>query len=607
MAQITINGKAIQARDNATILEAATENNIKIPTLCYLKDVHKIGSCRICVVEVDGAKGLQASCVTPVANNMVIHTNSPRVRRARKVLYELLLSDHPKDCLNCGRNRHCELQELGELLQVDSSRFEGEKSKDFVDASSPSIVRDAGKCVLCRRCVTVCNEVQGVGVLNAQERGFDTTISPGGGMLLGTAACSNCGQCTVVCPVNALKEHDSTAAVWKALADPTKTVIVQTAPAIRAALGEEFGLPAGSRVTGKMATALRELGFRYVFDTNFTADLTIMEEGFELLGRITNYMKSLGKIDDAGIAKLGLPAHLPEPVLPMITSCSPGWIKYVEHYYGDKLAHLSSCKSPHTMLGALCKSFLAEKENIDPKSMFVVSIMPCTAKKYEITRPEMANDSLPNVDAVLTTRELAKMIKEAGIDFTELVDSPFDNPLGLSTGAADIFGTTGGVMEAALRTVYEVVTGRELPFDGLHVQPIQGFDRIKSAAITLEDCKPEWAFLNGVTVNIAVTSGLKGASMLMDEIKEGKSPYLFIEVMGCPGGCISGGGQPRSDDPDVRTKRMHAIYTEDESKLMRKSHENPDILKLYELYLGSPNGHKSHELLHTGYTNRGKY
>lgn len=608
MIELTINGKKIQARDGATILEAATENNIKIPTLCYLKDVHKIGSCRICVVEVEGAKGgLQASCVTPAATGMVVRTNTPRVRRARKVLYELLLSDHPKDCLNCGRNRHCELQELGELLQVDSSRFDGEKSKDFVDDSSPSIVRDASKCVLCRRCVTVCNDIQGVGVLNAQNRGFDTTVCPGGDILLGSAACSNCGQCTVVCPVNALKEKDSTEAVWQALADPGRVAVVQTAPAIRAALGEEFGLPVGTLVTGKLATALRELGFKYVFDTNFTADLTILEEGYELLGRITAHMKSLGKVDDAGIQKLGLPEHLPAPVLPMITSCSPGWIKYIEHYYGDRIAHLSSCKSPHTMLGALVKSYVAEKAGTDPRSMYVVSIMPCTAKKYEITRPEMQNGGMPNVDAVLTTRELARMIKTAGIDFVNLPETEFDNPLGLSTGAADIFGTTGGVMEAALRTVYEVVTGRELPFEGLHVAPIQGFERIKSATITLENCKPEWAFLNGVSVSIAVTSGLKGASMLMDEIKEGKSPYLFIEVMGCPGGCISGGGQPRSEDPDFRTKRMNAIYREDEGKKLRKSHENPDVMKLYAEFLGSPNGHRSHELLHTTYVNRGKF
>jgi len=607
MVELTINGKKIQAKDNATILEAATENGIKIPTLCYLQGVHKIGSCRICVVEVENAKALMASCVTPVAPNMVVKTNTPRVRHARKVLYELLLSDHPKDCLNCERNQHCELQELGETLHVGSSRFEGGRSKADTDDSSASIVRDATKCVLCRRCVTVCNDIQGVGILNAQHRGFNTEICPGEGLLMGTSACSNCGQCTVVCPVNALHEKDSTADVWKALADPAKTVVVQTAPAIRAALGEEFGLPAGTLVTGKMATALRELGFKYVYDTNFTADLTILEEGYELLGRITNLMKSKGKIDDAGIKKLGLPDHLPAPVLPMVTSCSPGWIKYIENFYGEELSHLSSCKSPHTMLGALVKSYVAEKQAIDPKSMVVVSIMPCTAKKYEIKRPEMQNDGMANVDAVLTTRELARMIKEAGIDFANLPDGTFDNPLGISTGAADIFGTTGGVMEAALRTVYEVVTGRELPFDNLHVAPIEGFERIKSATITLENCKPEWSFLNGVAVGIAVTSGLKGASMLMDEIKAGKSPYLFIEVMGCPGGCISGGGQPRSSDPDFRTKRMQAIYREDEGKKLRKSHENPDVQRLYAEFLGQPNGHKSHELLHTSYTSRGRF
>jgi iron-only hydrogenase group A len=452
--------------------------------------------------------------------------------------------------------------------------------------------------------VTVCNEVQGVGALNAQHRGFTTEIGPGGDMLLGSAVCAFCGQCTTVCPVDALHEADSTAAVWKALADPDKVVVVQTAPAVRAALGEEFGLPPGTLVTGRMAESLRRLGFDYVFDTNFTADLTILEEGYELLGRIVSLFRSKGAVSDERLAKLGLPEHLPAPVLPMVTSCSPGWIKYVEHFHAPLLDHLSTCKSPHMMLGALTKSWFAEKTGIDPKKMFVVSIMPCTAKKFEVTRPEMENGGVRNVDAVLTTRELGRMVREAGLGFPTLPEGRFDNPMGLSTGAADVFGVTGGVMEAALRTVYEVVTGRTLPFDRLHVAPIQGFERIKSASFALTDVKPEWDFLEGVEVGIAVTSGLAGARILMDQVAEGKSPYLFIEVMGCPGGCISGGGQPRLTTNEVRQMRLEAIYREDEGKPIRKSHENPDILKLYAEFLGAPNGHRSHELLHTHYTAR---
>ena len=604
MIHLTVDERPLVAEEGETILQVATRNHIEIPTLCYLKDVHKTGACRLCVVEVTGSKTLVASCIAPVTEGMVVKTSTSRVRKARKVLYELMLSDHPADCLHCERNQSCEFQKAGEIVQVRSARFEGRRSRALVDDTSPSVVRDTSKCILCRRCVTVCNEVQGVGALNAQHRGFTTEIGPGGDMLLGSAVCAFCGQCTTVCPVDALHEADSTAAVWKALADPDKIVVVQTAPAVRAALGEEFGLPAGTLVTGRMAESLRRLGFDYVFDTNFTADLTILEEGFELLGRITSLFRSKGLVSDERLAKLGLPDHLPAPVLPMITSCSPGWIKYAEHFHSPLLDHLSTCKSPHMMLGALTKSWFAEKAGIDPKKIYMVSIMPCTAKKFEVTRPEMENGGVRTVDAVLTTRELGRMVREAGLGFATLPEGRFDSPMGLSTGAADVFGVTGGVMEAALRTVYEVVTGRPLPFDRLHVAPIQGFERVKSASFVLSEVKKEWDFLEGVEVGVAVTHGLAGAKVLMDEIAAGKSPYLFIEIMGCPGGCISGGGQPRLTTNEVRQKRLEAIYREDEGKPMRKSHENPDITKLYADFLGSPNGHRSHELLHTTYTKR---
>lgn len=587
---LKINNKNILCEEGTTIFEAAKHNNILIPHFCYMENVHQIGSCRICVVEVEGAKTLQASCVTTVREGMVVQTNSEKVRKVRKVIYELMLSDHPKNCLGCSRNQNCELQELGELIQVEEFKYEGARSKDFIDSSSPSIVRDSSKCILCRRCVTICNEIQGVGVLNPQLRGFDTFIGPAEDTLLADSVCANCGQCVLVCPVGALKEKNSTVDVWNALLDKSKTVIVQTAPAIRAALGEEFGLEPGTLVSGKMTTALREMGFDYVFDTNFAADLTIMEEGSEFLLRL----------------KESLVAKKNGAALPLITSCSPGWIKYVEHHYPEQLDHLSSCKSPHMMLGAISKSYFAKLINTGPKDIFVVSVMPCTAKKFEITRPEMVNNGYPNVDAVITTRELAHMIKDAGINFKNLSDSSFDSPLGVSSGAADIFGTTGGVMEAAIRTVYEIITGRELPFEQLHVKPLMGLQQIKTAELTIENPINEYAFLNGVKVKVAVTSGLKGAAILLDEIKEGKSPYHFIEVMGCPGGCISGGGQPRPVNDEIRLKRIQAIYREDEGKKLRKSHENKDIQKLYKEFLGEPLGHLSHELLHTSYTKRNR-
>lgn len=588
MTKLTINGKTVSVPEGSTILEAAKQNNIYIPNLCYLEGVHQFGSCRLCVVEVEGARNLQASCMVPVREGMVIKTNTEKVRKARKVLYELIMSDHPKDCLSCERNQSCELQEMGNLLGINEARFEGERTKGIEDLS-PSIMRDMSKCILCRRCITVCNEIQDVGILNAHNRGFKTVVGSAMDLPLNTVNCSYCGQCTVVCPVGALKETDAIQNVWKAINDKNKRAVVQVAPAIRAAIGEEFGLEPGTLVTGKLATALREMGFDDVFDTNFTADLTIIEEGTEFLTRVKKALTG------------------GEATLPMITSCSPGWIKHVEHSFPQELDHLSTCKSPHTMLGALAKSYYADKIKADPQDMYIVSIMPCTAKKFEISRPEMQNNGVPNVDAVLTTRELAKMIKSAGIDFLNLEDGKFDNPLGLSSGAADIFGVTGGVMEAALRTVYELVTGRELPFASLHVTPIVGFEQIKTADILIENPVEAYKFLDGVTVKVAVTSGLKGANILMKQIAKGESPYHFIEVMGCPGGCISGGGQPRPTTPEIRQKRLQAIYQEDEGKQLRKSHENEYVTKLYEEYLKVPNGHKSHELLHTHYTKRGKF
>ncbi len=585
---ITINGKPHAAKDGQTILSAAQDANVYIPSLCYLEGVHQFGGCRMCMVEVEGARTLVAACMTPVREGMVVKTNSAKARHARKLNCELILSDHPQDCLSCARSGQCELQDISKTLGISEARFKGAMSKGLVDIS-PSITRDTGKCILCRRCVSVCNEVQQVGVLNAQNRGFATTIGPSGGKSIGEVDCTNCGQCIAACPVNALSETTSIPQVWDAINDPTKRVIVQAAPAVRVGIGEEFGMPVGTPVTGKLATALKELMFDDVFDTNFAADLTIMEEGSEFLSRAKAVLQG---------------GHA---TLPMITSCSPGWVKFLEHRFPQCVGNLSTCKSPHMMLGAVVKSYYAQKLGIDPKDMYVVSVMPCTAKKFEITRPEMKNGGLPNVDAVITTRELARMIREAGIDFANLQDSEFEAPLGMSSGAADIFGVTGGVMEAALRTVYELVTGRELPGDNLHVKPIVGQDQIKVAELTFENVLPTYSFLEGFTAKVAVTSGFAGAEILMEEVAAGKSPYHFIEVMGCPGGCVCGGGQPRTG---VRTKwkdRADGIYQEDEMKKLRKSHENPHIQRLYNEFLLEPLGHKSHDLLHTHYTERGLY
>lgn len=571
--EITIDGKQMSVAPGTSILEAARSAGIQIPTLCYLEGIHAIGACRVCLVEVEGARSLQTSCTTPVSQGMVIKTNTARVRSARKTVVELMLSAHNQECTSCSRNLNCELQQVAKQLGIQTSRFEGAKPKVIVDTSSPSIVRDSSKCILCRRCVSVCHEVQGVGALFPVERGFESAIVPALEKDLNDVACVMCGQCVTVCPVNALSEKSSISDVWKALADPTKHVIVQTAPAVRAAIGEEFGLPPGTRVTGKMVAALRAMGFDRVFDTDFTADLTIIEEGHELLHRLTN-----------------------GGTLPMITSCSPGWIKFIEHFYPNLLPHLSTCKSPQQMFGALAKTYYAEKTGIDPKDIYCVSIMPCTAKKFECGRQEMsAHPGIPDVDAVLTTREAAKMIREIGLDFANLGDEQFDSPLGISTGAAVIFGATGGVMEAALRTVYEVVTKETL--DDVNFTSVRGFEGVKEATIKVGE----------IDVKVAVASGLGNARKLMDKVSSGEVDYHFIEIMCCPGGCLGGGGQPIPTTDEIRKARMKAIYEEDEALPLRKSHENPAVIALYQEFLGEPLSHKSHELLHTHYTPRPKY
>ncbi|MDD2429571.1 MAG: NADH-dependent [FeFe] hydrogenase, group A6 [Eubacteriales bacterium] len=585
---LNINGKDIEAREGQTILEAAREYDIYIPSLCFLEGVHQFGGCRMCMVEVEGTRNLVAACMVKAKENMVVKTNSARVRKARKINCELILSNHPTDCLSCERSGQCELQDTARILGITQVRIQGEHSKAIRDMS-PAITRDTAKCILCRRCVSVCNQVQGVGVLNAQGRGFQTQIAPAGGASIADVNCTNCGQCVAVCPVGALSETGSIATVWDAINDPDVRVVVQTAPAVRVGLGEEFGIPPGEALTGIMATALKEMMFDDVFDTNFGADLTVMEEGTEFIRRAKDHLQG-GKA-----------------VLPMITSCSPGWVTFLEHNYPDFTAHLSSCKSPHMMVGAISKAFYAKELGMDPKKMFVVSVMPCTAKKFEITRPEMENDGLRNVDAVITTRELARMIREVGIDFQNLAPSLFDAPLGLSSGAADIFGTTGGVMEAALRTIHEIITGRPLPGDRLNAEESPLSPGIKEAALTFENVLPEYAMFEGFTVRCAVASGFQDAKKLMEGIAAGQSLYHFIEVMGCPGGCVAGGGQPRTQARGDRRLRAEGLLKEDKDKKLRKAHENPAIGELYKTFLGEPLGDRSHDLLHTHYTKRGKY
>ncbi|MFA5148241.1 MAG: NADH-dependent [FeFe] hydrogenase, group A6 [Candidatus Omnitrophota bacterium] len=567
MINIKIDGKDLVVPEGTTILKAARKIGIEIPTLCYLDGISENASCGVCCVEVRKAKSLLRACITKVSEGMEIYTNTPAVRDARRMNVELLLAGHPKDCPTCDKSETCELRSLASDLGIRKVRFGKTRKRDFdVDSTSPSVVRDPNKCILCGRCIAVCSQIQSVNAIDFVNRGSKTLVSTFFNEGLGNVECANCGQCILVCPTGALSEKSSIDDVWKAIHDPKKTVVVQTAPAVRAAIGEEFGMPAGSLVTGKMAAALRRVGYDRVFDTQFTADLTIMEEGFELIDRITN-----------------------NGVLPLITSCSPGWIKFSEHFFPDVLDHLSTCKSPQQMFGAVAKTYYAEKAGIDPKDMVVVSIMPCTAKKFEARRPEMGND----VDYVLTTREAAQMIKEAGIDFVNLPDEDFDHPLGESTGAAVIFGATGGVMEAALRTAYEVVTKKTL--DKLDFTDVRGLEGIKTAEVDL----------NGLKVRVAVANGLGNARKLLEEVQAGKSPYHFIEIMCCPGGCLGGGGQPIPTNMEVKKKRAEAIYREDAGKPIRKSHENPAVQAIYKEFLGAPLGEKSHHLLHTTYTKRG--
>lgn len=574
MVHLKINNIPVEVKEGSTILEAAKTAGINIPTLCYLKDINEIGACRICVVEVKGARSLVASCVYPVNEGMEVFTNTEKVRKSRKTTLELLLSNHKKECLSCVRSTNCELQKLSNEYGCDENRFKGAHTPSEIDHSTSYLVRDNEKCVLCRRCVAVCKSVQQVAVIAPAQRGFNTHIACAFEEDLAEAPCVACGQCIAVCPTGALHEREEIDNVREAIADPEKVVVVAAAPAVRAAIGEEFGYPIGTNTEGKMFTAMRMLGFDKVFDVNFGADLTIMEEANELLHRVK----------EGG-------------TLPMFTSCSPGWIRFVEYYYPELIPNLSSCKSPMQMFGATVKTYWAQKEGIDPKNIYVVGVMPCTAKKFERTRADEDASGYPDIDAVLTTRELAKMIKTSGILYNELPDGTFDNPLGEFTGAGVIFGATGGVMEAALRTAAETITGK--PLDKVDFKDVRGIKGIKEASYDLD----------GVKVKVAVASGLTNAKELCDKIKKGECDYTFVEVMCCPGGCVNGGGQPIQSaytrrQVDLRSKRAKALYDEDKKAHIRKSHENPAIQELYKDFFGEPGSHKAHEILHTSYVDR---
>ena len=567
MVTLTINGQTVQAPKNSTILEAARSAGIYIPTLCYHPELAPEGACRLCVVEASGARSLVASCVYPVAEGMVVKTNTPKVRAARRMVVELLLANHPKDCLSCQKSGDCELQKIAADLGLRKIRFEGGARKAHtIDGSNPSLVRDQEKCILCGRCIRVCRDVQGMNVYSFANRGFDTIVSTAFELDLGQVACSFCGQCASVCPTGSIVERDDTEKVWDAINDPDKVVIVQTAPSVRVAIGEELGMEPGSIVTGKMVAALRHLGFDKVFDTDFSADLTIMEEGYEFIDRLQN-----------------------GGVLPMITSCSPGWVNMIELKYPELLDHLSSAKSPQQMFGAVAKTYFAEKAGIDPAKIVSVSVMPCTAKKAEAARPEMCASGYRDVDIVITTRELGRMIREAGIDFKHLNEEQFDSPLGTGTGAGVIFGTTGGVMEAALRTVADVLTGENLP--RVDYNEVRGMEYTREAELEIA----------GKKVKIAVVHTLKSAMAMMERVKNGTADYQFIEVMACPGGCIGGGGQPVPVNAEIRKLRREGLFDCDRANELRKSHENPEIIELYKTWLGKPLGEKAHSLLHTHY------
>ncbi|MCY6354644.1 NADH-dependent [FeFe] hydrogenase, group A6 [Clostridium sp. ZS2-4] len=570
---LTIDGIQVEVEKGKSVLEAARSIGIEIPTLCFLKEINEVSSCRVCLVEI-GPK-LLPSCTVAAEEGMIVKTNTPKVRSARKSVVQLLLSNHKRECTTCSRNGNCELRKLAEDLNISEVEYEGDRVECPMDISSVSLIRDPEKCILCERCISICKNVQSVSAINFSGRGFDMKVAPAYDKPLGESICVNCGQCVVGCPTGALAERENTDEVWDAIANPDKYVVVQAAPAIRVALGEEFGLPIGTRVTGKMTAALKRIGFDKVFDTNFAADLTIMEEGTELL-------KRLEKGEN----------------LPLMTSCCPGWVKFVEHNFHDMIPNLSTCKSPHEMEGAIIKSYLAEKDGIDPSNIVVVSIMPCIGKKFEETREELSYNRIKDVDYVLTTRELAKMIKQSSIDFMNLKDEEFDNPFGTGTGAGAIFGATGGVAEAALRTIFEITSGKEL--QNIEFTTVRGIDGIKEVAITIP---------NGKTINTAVISGLSNARTVLEQLRKDNKKYDFIEVMACPGGCVTGGGQPivsskNREKINVREVRARAIYEEDRNLPMRKSHENPYVDKLYKEFLGEPNSNKAHELLHTTYVKR---